>query len=77
MLSLNFLLFLTASWNTSPYFLGPDLVFTFAWLPFVLAGATRESPRWTTASMHPSDAMVRRTRLRPEDSSTDTGFALD
>jgi thiosulfate dehydrogenase [quinone] large subunit len=39
-LALNFLLFLTASWHTSPYFLGPDLVFAFAWLPFVLAGAT-------------------------------------
>jgi len=38
-MALNFLLFLTASWHTTPYFLGPDLVFTFAWLPFVLAGA--------------------------------------
>jgi thiosulfate dehydrogenase [quinone] large subunit len=38
-MGLNFLLFLTASWHTSPYFLGPDIVFTFAWLPFVLAGA--------------------------------------
>ena len=34
------LLFLTASWHTTPYFLGPDLVFFFAWLPFVLAGAS-------------------------------------
>ena len=32
----DFLLFLTASWHTTPYFLGPDLIFTFAWLPFVL-----------------------------------------
>src|SRR5712691_524005 len=38
-LGLNFLLFLTASWKTSPYFLGSDIVFVFAWLPFVLAGA--------------------------------------
>src|SRR5690242_12443226 len=38
-MGLNFLLFLTASWHTSPYFLGPDLVFTFAWTPFVIAGA--------------------------------------
>jgi thiosulfate dehydrogenase [quinone] large subunit len=36
---LSMLLFLTASWKTRPYFLGPDLVFAFAWLPFVLAGA--------------------------------------
>jgi thiosulfate dehydrogenase (quinone) large subunit len=38
-LGLNLVLFLTASWNTTPYFLGSDIVFCFAWLPFVLAGA--------------------------------------
>src|SRR5437868_1381331 len=38
-LSLNLVFFLTASWKTSPYFLGSDIVFVFAWLPFVLAGA--------------------------------------
>lgn len=38
-LALNLVLFLTNSWNTSPYFLGSDVVFVFAWLPFVLAGA--------------------------------------
>ena len=38
-LALNLLLFLTATWNTHPYFLGSDIVFCFAWLPFVLAGA--------------------------------------
>ena len=38
-LALNGLLFLTASWKTSPYFLGSDIIFVFAWLPFVLAGA--------------------------------------
>lgn len=38
-LALSTLLFLTASWKTRPYFLGPDLVFAVAWLPFVLAGA--------------------------------------
>jgi thiosulfate dehydrogenase [quinone] large subunit len=36
---LSTLLFLTASWKTRPYFLGPDLVFAMAWLPFALAGA--------------------------------------
>ena len=69
-MSLNFLLFLTASWNTTPYFLGPDLVFTFAWLPFVLAGATGQ-PALDNAAMHPSEAMVRRTRLRPESPEAD------
>lgn len=65
-MGLNFLLFLTASWNTTPYFLGPDLVFTFAWLPFVLAGATGQ-PALDNVSLRPSEAMVRRTRLRPPD----------
>ncbi|MGH2916349.1 MAG: Rieske (2Fe-2S) protein [Solirubrobacteraceae bacterium] len=38
-LLLNLILFLTNSWNTHPYFLGSDIVFVFAWVPFVLAGA--------------------------------------
>jgi thiosulfate dehydrogenase (quinone) large subunit len=38
-LALSLLLFLTASWHTQPYFLGADIVFAFAWLPLVLAGA--------------------------------------
>lgn len=39
-LLLNLLLFLTASWNTYPYFLGSDIVFVFAWLPFVLTASS-------------------------------------
>jgi thiosulfate dehydrogenase [quinone] large subunit len=39
-LLLNFVLFLTNSWNAYPYFLGSDIVFVFAWLPFVLTGAS-------------------------------------
>ena len=38
-LGLNFILFLTNSWHAYPYFLGSDIVFVFAWLPLVLAGA--------------------------------------
>ena len=38
-LGLNLLLFLTASWGTTPYFLGSDIVFCFAWLPLALVGA--------------------------------------
>jgi thiosulfate dehydrogenase [quinone] large subunit len=38
-LGLNVVLFLTNSWNAYPYFLGSDIVFVFAWLPLVLAGA--------------------------------------
>lgn len=31
--------FLTVSWNASPYYYGADIVFLFAWTPFVVAGA--------------------------------------
>jgi thiosulfate dehydrogenase (quinone) large subunit len=31
--------FLTVSYNTSPYYYGPDIVFLFAWTPIVLNGA--------------------------------------
>ena len=40
-LGLNLVLFLTASWKTSPYFLGPDIVFVFAWLPVRPGGRRR------------------------------------
>ena len=63
-MGLNLVLFLTASWHTTPYFLGPDLVFSFAWLPFVLAGATGQ-PALDNVAKRPSAAMARRTRLRP------------
>jgi thiosulfate dehydrogenase [quinone] large subunit len=52
-MALNLLLFLTASWHTSPYFLGPDIVFTFAWLPFVLAGAEGQ-PALDNVFHHPA-----------------------
>ena len=39
-LGLNFVLFLTNSWHAYPYFLGSDIVFVFAWLPFVLTGTS-------------------------------------
>lgn len=62
--ALNLLLFLTASWHTTPYFLGPDLVFAFAWLPFVLAGAAGQ-PALDNVAARASAALARRTRLRP------------
>lgn len=31
--------FLTVSWTTSPYYYGADIVFLFAWTPFVLVGS--------------------------------------
>jgi thiosulfate dehydrogenase [quinone] large subunit len=41
-LALNLLLFATNSWHTYPYFLGSDIVFVFAWLPFALVGSARQ-----------------------------------
>ena len=62
-MGLNLLLFLTASWHTTPYFLGPDIVFTFAWLPFVLAGASGQ-PALDAITRGPSTATARRTHPR-------------
>jgi thiosulfate dehydrogenase (quinone) large subunit len=63
-LCLNLVFFLTASWHTSPYFLGSDIVFVFAWLPFALAGAQGQ-PALDNALERPSPSLARRTRLRP------------
>ncbi|PBC79384.1 thiosulfate dehydrogenase [quinone] large subunit [Streptomyces sp. TLI_235] len=35
---INLTLFLTVSWNVSPYYLGNDLIYLMAWTPLVLAG---------------------------------------
>jgi thiosulfate dehydrogenase [quinone] large subunit len=37
-LLLSFSFFLTVSFNDNPYYYGPDIVFLFAWTPFVLSG---------------------------------------
>ncbi|HMC06448.1 MAG TPA: TQO small subunit DoxD [Solirubrobacterales bacterium] len=63
-LGLNLLLFLTASWHTTPYFLGPDIVFAFAWLPFVLTGA-RGQPALDHLAERGSPALARRMRMHP------------
>jgi thiosulfate dehydrogenase (quinone) large subunit len=73
-LGLNFLLFLTASWHTTPYFLGPDLVFSFAWLPLVLAGAEGQ-PALDNVVDRP--AVAQRTRLRPFELEQGDAVALD
>ena len=38
-LVLSFLLFLTVSFHSHPYYTGSDIVFVFAWTPLVIAGA--------------------------------------
>jgi thiosulfate dehydrogenase [quinone] large subunit len=63
-LSLNLVFFLTASWHTSPYFLGSDIVFVFAWLPFVLGGAAGQ-PALDNLLENPPESLIRRTRLGP------------
>jgi thiosulfate dehydrogenase [quinone] large subunit len=42
-LLINVSLFLTVSWQTTPYYLGNDLPYAIAWLPLLLAGA----PYWS------------------------------
>ena len=37
--ALSFMLFLTVSFHTSPYYTGADIVFVFAWTPLLIAGA--------------------------------------
>lgn len=37
-LLLSFSLFLTVSFHASPYFTGADILFCFAWMPFIIAG---------------------------------------
>jgi thiosulfate dehydrogenase (quinone) large subunit len=67
---------LTNSWHTYPYFLGSDIVFVFAWLPFVVVGAARqptlEAPlrrvtasRATPSVRPPARSAARGVRARP------------
>jgi thiosulfate dehydrogenase (quinone) large subunit len=37
---LSLMLFLTVSFHSSPYYTGADIVFFFAWLPFILSGSS-------------------------------------
>ncbi len=72
-LALNLLLFLTNSWRTYPYFLGSDIVFVFAWIPFLLVGASRQptlEPRLHRLALrrtrgHPAMAAGLRERRSP------------
>jgi thiosulfate dehydrogenase [quinone] large subunit len=38
-LVMSFMLFLTVSYHSHPYYTGSDIVFLFAWMPLVIAGA--------------------------------------
>ncbi len=68
-LALNLVLFLTASWTTTPYFLGSDIVFCFAWLPLCPGGSGRPAGRrhaapGTPGPGHRTAHTARRPRLR-------------
>lgn len=81
-LALNLLLFLTNSWHTYPYFLGSDIIFVFAWVPFVLVGASRQptlEPKLHQLAVTLTDAGSRRSpsderrtrRSRPTPTATE------
>lgn len=64
-LIISFSLFLTVSFHASPYFTGADIVFFFAWMPFIISGAgTRLSvdaliaQRVTSKASQPSPELV-------------------
>lgn len=52
----SFSLFLTVSFHASPYFTGSDIVFFFAWTPFVLAGAAGAPALDTWLAQHRATA---------------------
>ena len=53
----NFTLFLTASWQVTPYFLGSDSIYTVAWIVLALAG---DGGLWKLRPAPPSPAPGRR-----------------
>ena len=60
LLSLSF--FLTVSFNDNPYYYGPDIVFLFAWTPFVLAGSgswSLDAPNGPNELARPSCSLPR------------------
>jgi thiosulfate dehydrogenase [quinone] large subunit len=64
-LILSLSLFLTVSYHSSPYFVGADIVFFFAWMPLILAGSSSRlsldgwiAHRVTKEEGLPSPAMV-------------------
>ncbi len=69
-LALNLVLFLTNSWHTYPYFLGSDIVFVFAWSPFVLVGASGQP---TLEPLRQRLALAWRGRGQPPNRRDDRG----
>ncbi len=63
-LFISVLLWLTATWSVSPYFLGPDSIYSIAWLTLLLAGmGDYSADRWLKRKREQDEAVVF-TRLR-------------
>lgn len=53
--SISLSLWLTVSWQSTPYYYGNDLVYLMAWLPLLLAGA----PYWSVDALRGGRRRVR------------------
>lgn len=61
------LLWLTATWSVSPYFLGPDSIYAMAWLTLLLTGMSDYSAdRWLKAKRQQDQAAVIAARRRSQ-----------
>lgn len=59
------LLWMTATWNVSPYFLGSDSIYAMAWLTLALAGYTDYSvDQWLALRRQQDNAALAATRSR-------------
>lgn len=59
------LLWLTATWSVSPYFLGPDSIYAMAWLTLLLTGmGDYSADRWLKAKRRQDQAAMIATRRR-------------
>jgi thiosulfate dehydrogenase [quinone] large subunit len=63
-MALSLILFLSVSYNTTPYFYGPDIVFLFAWTPLVIAGSGAWSVDEALAERHLRDRATARVSPR-------------
>jgi thiosulfate dehydrogenase [quinone] large subunit len=61
------LLWLTATWSVSPYFLGPDSIYSMAWLTLLLTGMSDYSAdRWLQAKRQQDYERLNTRQARPQ-----------
>lgn len=64
-LFISLLLWLTATWSVSPYFLGPDSIYAMAWLTLLLTGmGDYSADRWLQAKRQQDQAALIAARRR-------------